>query len=160
MIWLLGAIALSTALSLRHSLQTCDILHVEYVAPGTPSYHLRFVRLASRAGVVSDIGLHIFSDDPRAELWYYPDEGSAPHISLISSTDPTARGWHAEPDGGVRPHGSATLVAMRDDLTIWQTSPSSRSIAPLYLIVPELGEVYKNTARYWPAAFVRRGCLR
>ena len=158
MIWLVAALVLSATPPARHSTQSCDILHAEYDAPATPRFHLRFVRLASSAGVVSDIGLHIFSDDPRAELWYYPDEGSAPRISLISTTDPTATGWHAEPDGGVRPHGTATLIAMRDDATIWPSAPSSQSPPPRYVIVPELGEVYRHIVRYWPAAFVFRRC--
>lgn len=155
MLWLVAALAsLAAATPAAH----CDILHARYQAPGAPAYHLHFVRLASREGVVSDIGIHIFGNDPKAELWYYPDEGSARKISLISTIDPTRHGWHAVPDGGVRPHGSATYIGMHSDGIIDEDAPTSGSQAPAFVIIPELGQVYKNLAEYPLAAFVLRGC--
>lgn len=159
MVWLIAAVALANVGPAERA-KSCKILKADYAAAGKPQYRLKFVKLGSPA--VSDIGLHIFSSDPRAELWYFPDEGSAPRVSLISTTNPTVPGWHPEPDGGVRPHGSATLIAMAADGTIMPNVVTSRSRAPRYVIVPELGQVYKGigSVAYWPAAFVLKSCHR
>lgn len=158
MLWLLTAASV-VAGTPTAPVNSCDLLHADYVAPGKSQYRLRFVMLASPKGVVSDIGLHIFSTDRKAELWYYPDEGSAPRVSLISTTNPTKPGWHSEPDGGARPLGSATLIAMDVDGRIAPDAVNSKSVPPRYVIVPELGSVFKGLNRdYRPAAFVFKSC--
>lgn len=157
MIWPLWALVLSAA-SVAHAAPSCDILHARYDLAGEREYHLQFVKLASSKEVVSDIGIHIYSTDPKAELWYYLDEGSIPRVSLISTTDPTKSGWHGEPDGGIRPHGWATFIGMNDDGRIMPLAPTSHSLPPRYVIVPELAEVYRHIVPYEPGAFILKSC--
>lgn len=160
MISLVWALVLSAA-SIPHAGPSCNILHARYDLAGAPEYHLQFVKLASSKEVISDIGIHIYSTDPKAELWYYLDEGSIPRVSLISTTDPTKPGWHAEPDGGIRPHGSATFIGMNEDGTIAPDAVNSSSSPPRYVIIPELAQVYKGLRiNYWPGAFVLKSCRR
>jgi hypothetical protein len=137
----------------------CDILNARYVAAGEPRYRLTVARLASTKEVMSDIALHIEPSSAKGEIWYYLDQGSRPRIWLISTTNPTAKGWQAVPDGGNRPYGSATLIAMTKDGRILDAAPKSTSAAPHFIIVPELAEIYRDVEHgYRPAAFVLAGC--
>lgn len=57
-------------------------------------------------------------------------------------------------------YGSATFIGLREDGHILQTSPSSRSTAPRYIVIPELGQVFKtaNFPGLTNNAFVLASC--
>jgi hypothetical protein len=111
----------------------------------TPQMTLSFVGIGGHEDMVSDLAMHVRDRRTGRDIgWYYFDQGSAPRISLISTTDPTVRGWKHDPDDGERPHGSATFLGMNADGSLLQSPPSSRSRATQFVIIPELGEVLKG----------------
>ena len=151
----LGASAASTGAA------GCDMLHAVYRAADDPHFTLTAARLASHSGVVSDIGLHLQSKNPEDESWWYFDQGSGHWISLISTLDPTVTGWVAEPDGGTRVHGALTFIGMNVKGDILEDSPQSKTLAPYYVIIPQLSEAYrKHQKQHSAGAFVLSGCRR
>jgi hypothetical protein len=122
---------------------------------------MSFPDVAKQNELISDIAVRIRNLKTGQDLaWYYFDEGSAPRISLISTTDVRRSEWSPDPDGGRRPYGSATFIGLREDGHILQTSPSSRSTAPRYIVIPELGQVFKtaNFPGLTNNAFVLASC--
>lgn len=157
----LGALALTMGQSAaaHQSNHTCPTIKSSYVAAREAGYRLTFGRLSSRESVIGDVAVHIEAPSKRGEIWYYFDEGSLRRISLISTTDPTRRGWHANPDGGPRPHGTATYIGMDAAGRIAELAPKAASKAPHMIVIPELAEVYRSVnMQYTPAAFVLSGC--
>lgn len=145
----------------RHQTAGCAVLDSEYRAAGQPEYRLAFVKLASSEGVISDVGLHLTAPDPRNDIWYYFDHGSDPRVSLISTFNPTLKGWKANPDGGPRPFGSAQFLGMKEDDSLMVISPNSRSAGLKYIIIPELARIYRGAVpEYRPSAFVLIKCAR
>ena len=122
----------------------CSMLDAVYKSADDPSFTLTVARLASHSEVVSDIGLHLHSNNPEDESWWYFDEGSARRISLIATLDPTVAGWKPEPDGGTRVYGSPTFVGMSANGDIVESVPQANSMAPYYVIIPELADMYRK----------------
>lgn len=139
----------------------CNMLNAIYKAADDPSFTLTAAKLASHSEVVSDIGLHLHSNNPEDESWWYFDEGSARCIALISTLNPTVAGWKAEPDGGTRIYGSPAFIGMSVKGKILESAPQANSIAPYYVIIPELAEMYRKHKReHRPSAFVFSGCKK
>ena len=137
----------------------CSMLDAVYKSADDPRFILTAARLASHSEVVSDIGIHLRSNSPEDESWWYFDEGSARRISLISTLDPTLAGWKAEPDGGTRIYGSSAFIGMSDKGDIVESAPQANSEAPYYIIIPELAEMYrKHKKEHRPSAFVFSSC--
>ena len=114
MIGLLAALIISSAFSMHIERRACDIEHSQYDAPG-PRYDLRFVKLASAKGLANDVGLHLYSSDPKAEVWYFIDEGSAPRVSLISTASQQLAAGMPILTGEVRPMDEQLSNAMNQD---------------------------------------------
>src|SRR4051812_48175499 len=91
---------------------------------------------------VSDLALRVRDERSTKDVvYYFFDEGSAPFITLISTTDVRQRGWHIDPDGGIRPHGTASFVGLHTNGRIEQSAPWSGQWAAPIIIIPELGQV-------------------
>ena len=137
----------------------CSMLDAVYKSADDPGFTLTAARLASHSEVVSDLGIHLHSNSPEDESWWYFDEGSARRISLISTLDPTVAGWKAEPDGGTRVYGSPAFIGMSIKGNILESAPQANSEAPYYIIIPELAEMYrKHKKEHPPSAFVFSSC--
>src|SRR4051812_22204866 len=87
----------------------CTIGDAVYTMPAS-QLRLSFVGIGKRRDLISDIAVHITEPRSHRQFWYYFDEGSAPKVSLISTTDVTARNWRPNADGGERPYGYATFI--------------------------------------------------
>lgn len=123
----------------------CPYLAARY-RPPSGEISLQFLKIPQSRGQVSDLALRIRDERSGKDVgYYYFDEGSAPKISLISTTNVSVPGWRANPDGGIRPHGPATFIGMSSDGLIEQSPPSSRKTAPRFVIIPELGAVLKGS---------------
>jgi len=137
----------------------CTIASAKYVAVGQPQYRLSFARLGSGSGTMSDVALHVRSGSGGGEAWYYFDRGSARRVALVSTNDPTSPGWKAQPDGGVRPFGSATFIGMSKAGAIADMVPNSSSAAPDFVVIPELAETFRGREyAFRAAAFVLDSC--
>jgi hypothetical protein len=151
----------STTAGPTSSSHRCALGDATYISPVS---HLRlsFLGIEKRRDLISDIAVHITEPRSHRQFWYYFDEGSAPKVSLISTTDVTARNWRPNPDGGERPYGYATFIGMRKSGEILFDAPSSKSTAPHYVLIPELAGVFK-TIRLWGVdanAFVLTDCSK
>lgn len=123
----------------------CPYSNARYLVPGG-RFEMAFYKVRRESGQINDLTLRIRDNRSRKSLvFYYFDQGSAPQIQLISTTDPSVHGWHITPDGGVRPHGTATFLAMDQTGRLEQTAPMSTTSASNYIIVPELGQLLKTT---------------
>lgn len=137
----------------------CTLRNASYAAPVS---HLRlsFAFVGRPHELVSDLALHIVEPRSKKQFWFYFDQGSAPQVSLISTTDATKPNWSPNPDGGVRPYGTATFIGLRKDGRILFDAPSSKTLAPQYIIIPELAALFK-AIRLWGVdanAFVFTSC--
>jgi hypothetical protein len=137
------------------------VSHARYKSIKNPSYDLAFSTVADANGLVSDVAIEIRESTSTRKTWYYFDEGSSQRISLISTDNPTAKGWHAVPDGGVRPHGPATYIGMDRLGNISWLSPKSTANAPYFIIIPELADTLRHErVAFNPSAFVLTKCDR
>ena len=142
-----------------HVVRRCSIITSEYRSKENPSYTLTFHRVSSRTGLPSDVAVLIKDGKSGADTWYYFDEGSALTVSLISTDNPTIKGWQASVDGGVRPHGPATFIGLTKGGKILNTSPTSSSAAPESIIIPELAQTLRNSrTQFSPSSFQLNGC--
>ena len=148
------------SLSMAATAAQCPYSGATYLTPDS-RFSIRFVKVPRLRGQVSDLGLRVRDEHARKDVvYYYFDEGSAPRITLISTTNVSLAGWRANPDGGVRPHGAATFIGLDPNGHIDQTAPSSEASAPRFVIIPELGEVLKNSGISFLRndAFIRTSC--
>lgn len=103
-----------------------------------------FIKIHASPGLVSNLAMRVRDESARRYVaYYYFDEGSAARIALISTTDVSRPGWRADPDGGARPHGTATFIGLSGNGRLEQTAPSSANRAPQFVIIPELGQLLK-----------------
>lgn len=136
----------------------CTIGQSLYESSRNRSYTLSFVSLKPADYQVSDTAIRIESKSNNTVIWYYFDQGAIPRVALISTTNPTKVGWHVEPDG-LRPNGTATFVGMDNQGNILDRAPKFHSLAPKFIVIPELAEVYRNSRHaFRPAAFVFKSC--
>lgn len=140
----------------------CPYSRAHYSTP-TGDLALDFLKISPARGMVSDLALRVRAQRSAKDVaYYYFDQGSAPKITLISTTDVSARGWRVNPDGGIRPHGTATFIGMAADGRLEQTAPTSKTMARRFLIIPELGQVLKASgiSVRRDDAFVLASCKR
>ena len=139
----------------------CAAKNAVYASP-ISGMSLSFIDIGRRRGIISDLAVRILERRTHHEFWYYFDQGSAPKISLISTTGVTGPTWSPGPNGGKPPYGTATFIGLRKSGEILFDAPSSKSAAPDYVIIPELAGVFK-TMRLWDVdanAFVLIGCSK
>lgn len=127
------------------SAPACPIERAHYAYSAGPG-NADFKVLAHVDGFASPMALHLNLSGTR-DLWFLFDQGSARYVSLISVTDPTAPGWSLpDPDGGHRPIRDQKFFAWGNDLKIQEAMPQPGSLAPTYILVPDLPETLQYGA--------------
>ena len=150
-------VSISPAASTRSG-AACRLIDTTYVSSSTDRLQISFARLPAAAGALNDLALHLRSRDRSVERWYYFDEGSARRVALISTLDPTGKGWKVSPDGK-RPFGNVTYIGLDGLGDIAEAAPTRTQSPPRYIIIPELAEALRTVAPgYRSSAFRIKGC--
>jgi len=136
--WKILVAVLALAPACAHA---CPVEQAHYVMDGQPGVEAGFRPVGRYKGWISDVAF--FVRTPARTDYFLFDQGSAPYVSLISTTDVTEVGWAPpDPDGGVRPLGGMTYYSLHADRSFYQNViPKAGEEAPAQIFLPDLAEI-------------------
>jgi hypothetical protein len=96
--------------------------------------------------MAGSVAMHvIFKDAPKSgkaifDAWFFLNQGNAPEISLVESTDPRALAWKSPLDLPAEPNTLPylTFYAWNEDHKVIYEAPYRSSSAPKYFFIPML----------------------
>jgi len=108
------------------------------------------------------MALHLEGPESGTSYWFLFDAGSAPVVSLISTTNVLATGWSPPPpDGGSHPLMDMQIYVMDETMKMSAEVPRASDTSPAYLFIPMLTDALRGaSSRQWlaPGVFKRIAC--
>ena len=125
-------------------LAACPAERARYAARGAPLVTAGFHTLPRRTSFVSDLAFYVHNAATGHTFWFGFDTGSASRVSLISTTDVTAKGWRPAQDGypveAVGPLGDLQYLSAGPDMEFGLDVPRRGTYAPAFIVLPEFAE--------------------
>lgn len=144
--WCVGACLTIALPGMAAAATPCRVENAQYRLDLGSGFTAGFKKVGHYDGWVSDLALYVRSDATGAKYWFLFDEGAAPRVTLISTTDVETSGWSPpDPDGGERPL-SETLYLQADahDHFAENGPPQGGQVAPDKLLLPDLPAVIRG----------------
>jgi hypothetical protein len=128
-------------------LASCPITKAHYHLSSAPDFGLSFVKVGEFDDWASDLALKLTPESEPA-YWFLFTQGSGSYISLVSTTNIFAKGWHPPSDSkSDRPLGEMFYFAWSGNYDFDGDSPTSTSLAPTRIFLPDLAEVMRYVAK-------------
>lgn len=129
----------------------CVLEHARYVLRGEPSVTAHFQDLAPNPDWLTNVAFNIAFAKQGDSFWWLFDEGSAPFLNMISTTDVNKPGWAAPGDDRKQgPLGETHVWFATSHYRLSHELPKPGQTAPQHIFVPDLQELM------WYAAQPRR----
>lgn len=147
--------------------EPCTVMHAQYGMIDFPALSAGFRKIEPHPDWLSDVAFYLHSAETDRTFWFLFDGGTGRYVYLHSTTDVTRKDWvppesngafDGAVDGGERPLGTQHYLAADKDLRFTLEIPKSDSVAPAYILLPDLPEImwYKAEPREGvPLAFLK-----